>query len=143
MSPRRGWGPRPWEREKVAAGRVRVVGNGVVATKISLLTVLSDRARLCPQDQSQRVNGGRRLENSCPLRCEDVLRLVCDTATLLSRRDYVLQPSVGAEGGNPRAARIGWSQRDQHHQDYDSTPFRVEEMFGTLTQGNACRATRG
>jgi hypothetical protein len=29
MPPQRGCIPRPWERERVAAGRVRVVGNGV------------------------------------------------------------------------------------------------------------------
>ena len=40
------------------------LGNGVarVATKISRLTELSDGARLCPQDQSQRVEGRRRLQ---------------------------------------------------------------------------------
>jgi hypothetical protein len=36
-----------------------------VATKISLLTELSDGARLCPQDQSQRVERRRRLKIFC------------------------------------------------------------------------------
>lgn len=49
MPPRRGWGNLvAW-----------------VATKISLLTELSDGARLCPQDQSQRVDGRRRLKMFC------------------------------------------------------------------------------
>ena len=36
-----------------------------VATRISLPTELSDGARLCPQDQSQRAEGRKRLKISC------------------------------------------------------------------------------
>ena len=43
------------------------LGNSIArgSTKISLLTELSDGARLCPQDQSQRVEGRRRLKIFC------------------------------------------------------------------------------
>jgi hypothetical protein len=39
-----------------------------VATKSSLLTELPDGARLCPQDQSQRVDGGEALKVLRPWR---------------------------------------------------------------------------
>jgi hypothetical protein len=48
-----------------------------VSTKISLLTELSDGARLCPQDQSQRVDGRRRLKMFAACVCEHTAAGIC------------------------------------------------------------------
>ena len=81
MPPRRGW------------------GNFVawVATKISLLTELSDGARLCPQDQSQQVEDGEVCNYFNAPRKLDVLRLGVATAALQPQRGCSIQPSVGAQ----------------------------------------------
>jgi len=72
---------------------------GVVATKISLPTELSDGARLCPQDQSQRVAGWRRLKIFCGVgllvAVRKHLRLGVATAALQPQRGCSIQPSVG------------------------------------------------
>jgi hypothetical protein len=77
MPPRWSCVPRPWEREREAAGRVSVVGTKArVGKKIALQTELSDGARMCPQDQSQRVEGRTRFRNILRRGFANVLQLI-------------------------------------------------------------------
>ena len=70
-----------------------------VAAKISLLTELSDGARLCPQNQSQRVDGRRRLKIFCGagllVAVRKHLRPGLAIAVLQPQSGCSIQPSVG------------------------------------------------